>query len=227
MTPALRQQKQTTTSMVTSHAVSFDVLPVRGSQIVVAVLYGDSDELATPGSSHTMTDNQGNTYTRRSNETTAFSRIELWEGRVNNSSGTFTVTVSDPEGYLQATVLLEWTGIRTDPFDVSDTGTGASTSLTTGTSAATAQDVELVVAQAFILANGENPPVPQAPYTSIATNAGGSGRANVSYLVTSVAGTQEATWTAAALNNYAAQLITLRAAPESGSPETFGLVSVG
>ncbi len=201
----------------TSAATSFSTLPSEGSLIVVPV-WGWSSTTGLDFAPGSVTDNQGNTYTRALQSTMINNaRTAIYYAyNIGNPSGTFTITLSSVAG-CTAIGASEFTGmLTTDPLDKSTSNTGTSSTPSTGTTAATDQAGELAVASMVSLQFTNSAISNTAGYTEILEDTDGSaaqaGEGN--YKILDTIGTQESTWSlAAGSNDWSASIATFKAAP--------------
>jgi len=126
--PTIKQARSIRGVNITSASGSFRVTPTAGN--MVAVLVGGWDSGGFTISS--LTDNQGNTYTKRAEPASSVnsSRCSIWTCENIAASGTFTITItsSSAGSYIEAT-MIEVEGADTSAStDVTATATGTNTS---------------------------------------------------------------------------------------------------
>jgi hypothetical protein len=129
VTPTVVQSDQQPSIIATSIAGSFTTLPTVGNLVVIFV--SRFSGTATP----TMTDNQGNTYTRRVGTSPGGGCVDIWTAPVVTSAGTFTVTFTPGVGEYMTMVLVE--------VEDADLASPVDVSVETVTSAATTQTANL------------------------------------------------------------------------------------
>lgn len=120
-----------------------------GSLLVVRASVFNSIGIGTITVTSTIGGSGANTWTTHEDEqNAAFSASCHIASASNASAGTTVVTVtvngSTGDRYITA-VVEEWSGLTSSAFDVSTSANGVSTSVDTGTTAAKAQDHELVL----------------------------------------------------------------------------------
>lgn len=125
---------------------TFGVLPTIGNTIIIMVFGWSSG--ASPA--FDATDNQsGNTYTTQVSRDAAFNFGEsaIISGTVVGSAGTFTITLHNhgTGAFANIANCQEWSGITSVTADKTTSATGSSAAPSTGTTATTTQNEELLV----------------------------------------------------------------------------------
>ena len=227
----VQKTSRITGSSVDSASGSFSSLPSAGNFIVVGISVFNSSADLPAGC---VTDNQGNTYTRAVrgpvHATNTVPAI-FYAENIGSPSGTFTVTV-DPSGtgnYIEFSAA-EFSAMATSSsLDKTQTNEGDSATPTSGTTAATTQADELVLA---VLATGNSSSalgidLPSG-FTNITINQDESATVGHSfdYQIIAATGTQLADWGSVVVSNdpWSACIATFKAAGGAAavSRRTFG-----
>ena len=136
---------------------SFASLPTVGNRVIAVVRNGGSDD-------GTVSDNQGNTWTKHEATPQSFNRISIWSAPVVTSSGTFTVTVTT-DGSDCDLVISEYSGILSTAVISSAKTTGTSSAPAPGNTARVESEDFLAIAGAVMAQNGAW--TPPTSYTEI------------------------------------------------------------
>lgn len=217
-----------------SLAGSFGVTPAAGNLIVVcANAQGTGLDGTWPASG--CTDNQGNTYTQAKLQAINAGVPGVLEGVIFfaynvTASGTFTLTLTPSGGGLPniSWIAAEFSGLGAGALDQTSAQGSAATTADTGSTSATADANELVVA---------NTALSIAP-VSISTPAGytqlyqellvANQAAAADYKIVSATGAQQAQWSLGASDTYAAVIATFRVSlPVVIAPTAAALVTAG
>lgn len=218
MAISLEQYRSVLAGGVNSQALSFTTTPTVGNLILVAL----STYAGNIGTS-AITDNQGNTYTRRSlaEPEGQDTDVAIFTAIASTSSGTFTVT-ANPDGTSAdlTMVIMDFSGCDADPFDQQSSGTGNGTAVSTG-NATPSVDGALMVA-AMTHAGTDRTITEEAGWTLIYENEGGSSNMPISvvYKVQSTAAAEDADWTIGTGAVYWGAVVTSFAPAEEGGEPT-------
>lgn len=136
---------------------SFASLPTVGNRVIAVVRNGGSGD-------GTVSDNQGNTWTKHEATLQSFNRISIWSAPVVTSSGTFTVTVTT-DGSDCDLVISEYSGILSTAVISSAKTTGTSSAPAPGNTARVESEDFLAIAGAVMAQNGAW--TPPTSYTEI------------------------------------------------------------
>lgn len=175
-----------------SFALSFNSTPAVGSLIVVGVASYNGDLSAS-----IVTDNQGNTYTRRAYNSTIYGvYVAIFSATASTSSGTFTVT-ANPDGTSAdiALTLIAATGQATTPFDQTNSGSTSSTAATSG-DITPSEGNELLIG-VMTHAGSDRTLTEEAGWTLAGEHEGGTSSQPISttYKIQTTATTEDADWT--------------------------------
>lgn len=180
-----------------------------GNLIVVSV----SDDGGTAGGITSVTDSKSNTYTKIANEQAGSSTLSMWYAKNITGGASHTVTIAWNTGLVsQASfVAQEFSGCDTSsPLDRFTGATGSSTSPSSGATAATTTDAQLVVGGVAYFGTAVTPSAGSG-YTnanSVAfTNASGSEESKVIAL----AAAQTATFTLSGSRDWSCGVATFKA----------------
>lgn len=185
--------------------------PAAGSTVIVAASCYNTSGTAVL----TVTDNSGsNTWTTHENRQQNVNSVHLASApNVAAASTQFTVTISGSSGdrYLSA-VVMEFSGLLASSFDVSTGNVGASTSASSGTTAAKAQAHALVVS--VLGMGGDNAALMNTGFTSayVRNNSATYEPIAVGYKVVNASGTESASLTLGVTEDWAMAIGVWKAA---------------
>lgn len=146
-----------------------------------------------------VTDDASNTWVLdETNSTAGQYGVGIWRCQSALTTATITITLNASVGGRSHIVAQSLRGLTASPLDVHTNGTGTSTAVASGTTGATAQADEWVVACAHATASTITSPAGggSGTYTSAAHLDNALASWESSYLETVASGTQAATWTA-------------------------------
>ncbi len=190
--------------------LSFDATPTVGNLILVAVSSWQGD-LGTGA----VTDNQGNTYTRRPKQEFATDAdVAIFSAIASTASGTFTITVNPTGASCDFTFsIAEFSGVNADPFDGQTSGTGTGTSVSSGSLLPSVNNCLWVGAMTH---GTTDTSIQETNGTLIYENQGGSSNMPLSfvYKVQTTAASEAATWTIGASATWGAVIASFK--PASG-----------
>jgi hypothetical protein len=134
---------QQSASGVTSEAYTFSTNPAVGNKVIVgATNWGTSG----PPAVSSVTDNYGNTYTKRADDLSSQTRVTLWDCDVATTGASFTVTVTYAATSDESCTFQLWSGLGA--YDTSATGhagDGFLTSISTASTGTLATSKEVLI----------------------------------------------------------------------------------
>lgn len=215
--PAIvRSTPKTSDAGVSLSTATFAATPAVGNYIVVLISGWNAGTFGVTS----VTDNQGNTYSRAGAQpaSSGLCRADIWYAKATTASGTFTVTVNCGSGSYLEWIASEVSGLAaTSPADAGAEANSATGDAAVGPTATLAQTSEIVFAVAAVANNDTNITITTpSGYTNLAINQDATATIGMeaSYKIVSATTAVSASWTHdnTAQDGWVAKIATFKAA---------------